>query len=254
MVGRDLVPRLAEEYDLTLWTRADETFNGIPTKGVDLTDPAAVNESMKGFDAVVHLAIASYKGILYRGAYSGKPSEEDLAAFESATLRVNNDATYYLMKEAEACGVTTFVNMSSITVVSEGRVTGSLAVDQPAVPRDLYACTKLFGETVGRYLAARGKMRVISLRLGQPYPTDHPASASSPAQPDARAILVHHDDIASGVIKAIESTTPSHGLYNLVSAQAEEKFPREQIVATGIGFEPSCWIEADGTVRKVPAS
>lgn len=250
IVAAELIPRLARSYGLTLWDRTSVHVGGIESEVVDVTDFDAVRSAMRDFDAVVHLAIASPREHLVRNgkASASSPSAHD--AYDAAMMRVNNDGTMHLMKAAARCGVGRFVYMSSLTVVTQGLATGSLSVTQPPVPRDIYACTKLFGEALGRHFAAATAMRVVCLRLGQPYPVSQPDVMREVMNGFANRLawLVHHDDIATAVRCALDGDLPPFTLANLVSAQAADYFPEAEVRSPELGFVPRRFIGLDGSV------
>ncbi len=248
VVGVELVPRLAEKYELMLWDNGPCVFEGFPFRKVDITNADEVRQSMEPVDAVIHLAIASAREILYKTS-DGLPTPASQKAFDEQTLRVNNDGTFHVMSASHALGIPKFVYMSSLTAISVGEETESIAVDQSPIPKNLYACTKLFGENLGRLFSQDGKMEVRCFRLGVPHPTKLTREGKGYKDERRRTLYTHHDDIARAMVCAIESKGIAFGLYNLLSAQAAVKFPQADLTAVEIGFTPESWIQADGSLR-----
>ena len=251
LVGRSLTDDLAGDHELVLWDKHQPEFkNAFRARSVDLTSYEAVRRAMEPVDAVIHLAIASYREIMQGGSFSGAIDPSAAQRFDQQTLRVNNEGAFHVFEAAKEVGVGRFLYMSSLTINNGGRESGTLDVSQEPRPRDLYACTKLFGETLGRLYSADGEMRVCCLRLGQPFPIkEYPDVMAKPAHPLDRAVLVHYDDIREAVRCVLQAELPVFSLYNLVSAQAAERFPEHEITADPIGFRPTRRITSDGNIE-----
>lgn len=60
----------------------------------------------------------------------------------------------------------------------------------PPEPKNLYACTKIFGESLGQLYSRVYGLSVICLRLGQPYPIHHSVDEAWKANRRSRSIYV----------------------------------------------------------------
>jgi hypothetical protein len=65
-----------------------------------------------------------------------------------------------------------------------------------------------------------------------------------------RSILVTYDDVSTAVKCALLAAPKGFHLFNLVSAQADERFLRRDIVASEISFIPRSRIGEDGKVAR----
>jgi nucleoside-diphosphate-sugar epimerase len=84
-------------------------------------------------------------------------------------------------------------------------------------PRDLYAVSKLFGEQLGETYAHRESngLRVLCLRLGQPYPSFTDSDEKWNESGFSRSIMAHCDDIAQAITSALRADV-RYGVYPIV--------------------------------------
>ena len=121
----------------------------------DVTDVAAVQDAVRGMDAVLHIAAIP-------NIWSGDGQ---------TILRVNTQGTYTVFEAAEAAGIARVVFCSSDSVagytVREGRMLAPLYAPldlaHPLQATDPYAVSKVLGEGLARAWALRG-MSVVALR------------------------------------------------------------------------------------------
>jgi len=235
-VGRGAAEQLMRDYDLVLTDIRKGEVCGQPIQIVDLLDWQQVHHIMKGVDAVVHLAIASFR-------HNTDMTEDE---YDDEVMRVNVMGTQHLYSAAERAGVKRFVYMSSLTVMLGGKGLErrkGLSTDMPTAPRDLYACSKLFGEHLGETYAKSTDMAVICLRLGQPWPVKrgrHEKYNLRLADPSHRAVMVGYDDIAQMVRCAIEATDVKFKIVNLVSESSHRDVDLSG--AAELGYEPKQYI------------
>jgi NAD+ dependent glucose-6-phosphate dehydrogenase len=133
----------------------------------DVIDPEAVEEAVKGMDAVIHLA--------------GDPRPE--APWDSV-LRNNVDGTQTLLEAAVDAGVEKFVFASSNHAVGHYeterspdiyRAHDEFLLDGTELPRpsNLYGVSKAAGETLGRYYHDEHDLSFVAVRIGN-LTEDHP--------------------------------------------------------------------------------
>jgi uronate dehydrogenase len=115
----------------------------------DLADLPALVGAAKGCEAMVHLG--------------GRSTDGD---FIRELLPANVVGTYNAYEAARQADVHRFVFAS--TVQAEGYPEDSLVTpDMPARPWNMYAVTKVLGESLGRTYARRFGLSVIAIRLGR---------------------------------------------------------------------------------------
>lgn len=115
----------------------------------DLADLPALVKAAKGCEAMVHLG--------------GRSTDGD---FVRELLPANVVGTYNAFEAARQAGVRRFVFAS--TVQAEGYPEDAMVTPDMAVrPWNMYATTKVFGESLGRTYARRFGLSVIVLRLGR---------------------------------------------------------------------------------------
>lgn len=132
-------------------------FDRRPSAGVDedrignLTDPSAVDDAASGCDTMVHLAAT--------------PDEDD---FMSKLLPNNVVGLYHVCEAARRHQVRRLVLTSSVQVVWEKDEFGQRPVgtDEPPLPCNHYALTKLWAETMGEMYSRLHDMSVIVIRPG----------------------------------------------------------------------------------------
>jgi nucleoside-diphosphate-sugar epimerase len=132
-------------FDLVKTPGADESVQG------NITDSVAVQRSIAGTTAVIHLAAT--------------PDDDD---FMTKLLPNNIIGVYHVLEAARLAGVKRLVLASSGQVVWWQRFTGPLPIgaDVPPTPRGWYAATKVFQEAAGRAFAEAHGLSVIAVRLG----------------------------------------------------------------------------------------
>jgi nucleoside-diphosphate-sugar epimerase len=168
IVGGVLRQGLAARYELRALTRTPQ----FPENAIaDVTDMERLQDAVTGSDAVIHLAAAAA-----------------LDAPWPDILESNIQGTRNVYEAARLAGVRTVVFASSghVTGLEEDRIGPDLySLDNPQIfderapyaPDSLYAISKVFGETLGRFYAETYGLRVICVRLGTVLPDDDPLSS-----------------------------------------------------------------------------
>jgi len=179
----------------------------------DLCELDLAARACDGVRAVVHLA--------------AQPAE---AEFRARLLPRNIDATWTVFEAATRAKVPRFVFASTIQTIS-GYPKGA-RVPANAAPRPVsaYACTKLFGEALGRFHADRSGLGVACLRIGAVRVAGDPSLADAQTQ----GLWCGADDLARLIVAAIYSTVP-FALVTAVSPPATDRFD----TTNPFGWEPS---------------
>jgi uronate dehydrogenase len=149
-IGSVISPMLSTTYDLRLL----DTMKLKPIKNEeivtgDICDAKFIQSSMEDIDAIVHLAAI--------------PDEDD---FYTKLMPTNIEGTYTLFETARRCGVKKIIFASTCQIAFGYPNSTYVTTDMAVRPVNLYACTKIFGESVGRYYSDKFGMSVICLRIG----------------------------------------------------------------------------------------
>jgi len=151
---------------------------------------------------------------------------------------------YHLYEAAVRAGVKKFVFISSLTIVLGRPEYERIGADSPPRPNSFYAASKLFGENLGYVYATQHGIPVLCLRLGQPYPIQHPEEAEYLATPRIRGLLVALEDIARAVECALRAPQPNFGVYSIVSDSDTNWI--DFAPAAEIGYAPQYYFTPDG--------
>lgn len=125
-----------------------------PTRVVDLTDLAQAIETLRGADAVVHLAAIPAPNIV-------SPGE---------TFRINMMSTYNVFSAAELLGLERVVWASSETLIGipfdrEQPRYAPIDESHPRLPESHYALAKLAGEVIAEQFNRWSQIPFIALRI-----------------------------------------------------------------------------------------
>lgn len=121
----------------------DEIYHG-DIRNVDL-----LKQVLDNVDAVLHLAAI--------------PDEDD---FYTKLVPYNIELPYTLFETARMMGVNKIIFASTCQTVLNYPNSQIITTQSPPRPYNLYACTKLFGESLARYFSDKFGMSIICLRIG----------------------------------------------------------------------------------------
>jgi uronate dehydrogenase len=201
-VAAMIAPRLRSEFRLRrLDLRPIQGESDDEVLGGDVRDVDLMVGACDGVVAVVHLA--------------AQPAE---AGFRAMLLPRNIDATWATFEAALRARVPRFVFASTIQTISGYPDTVKVPADAAPRPVSAYACTKLFGEALGRFHADTSGLGVACLRFGAVTVADDPALAD-----DLRSLWCGSEDLARLVIAATRSTVP-FAIVTAVSPPATNRF------------------------------
>jgi nucleoside-diphosphate-sugar epimerase len=153
--GRAVVADLGEHgYDVLNVDIGASLHPDDPTRVADLTDLAQTVESLRGADAVVHLAAIPAPNIV-------SPGE---------TFRINMMSTYNVFSAAEILGMERVVWASSETLIGipferEQPRYAPIDEDHPRIPEFHYALSKLAGEVIAEQFNRWSGIPYIGLRI-----------------------------------------------------------------------------------------
>lgn len=155
-VGGYVLDELVGKHDITIMDmKASLKHPDLPLMKIDLMDAEATLDSVKGFDAVIHLAAIP------------NPSRDP----GDRVLHVNTVSTYNLMEAVRLNGIPKVVYASSESASGFGihnvfHKPMYLPIDEkhPSWPHETYSLSKYFGEVICQEYAHAYGMKVIALR------------------------------------------------------------------------------------------
>jgi len=151
----------------------------------DIRDLDAMIDACTGAEAIVHLA--------------AQPDEAD---FRSVLLPQNLDGTWAVFEAAARAHVPRFVFASTIQTVDGNPAAAGVSPEFPPRPVSVYACTKLFGEALGRLHADRAGLGVACLRIGAVVSADDPRLGN---EERFRSLWCAPGDLARLIVAAVRS-------------------------------------------------
>jgi nucleoside-diphosphate-sugar epimerase len=148
-IGRNVIKRLKDNYQLTLLLLPDESIAGLGDMNIvrgDITRQRSLSGLMNGHDTVIHIA-----------GSVGYQSWRNC-------LSINVDGTRNVLKQAVKAGVIRFIHMSSISVY--GRVPDiRITEEQPYKKiQDPYGDTKITAEQLVKKFAEKHRIDLTILR------------------------------------------------------------------------------------------
>jgi nucleoside-diphosphate-sugar epimerase len=231
-LGRHVVDRLKDKYELLVIDVAPCDVPGVAYSSVSITDLDGLREVLKGVDGVIHLAAVP-------NPRTSTPEK---------CFAVNTQGTWSVLQAAEDAGV------KRVVVASSDSATGLhynprdwppqyLPVDEkhPCRPSEVYSLTKEITETICRSFAVRGKVEVIAIRPGH--------IVFEPEYPEigARGADVHNyhlwgyvapQDVAQGFHLALEHPDGSYDCIFLGAADGMNTRPTLEMMKERFGFVP----------------
>lgn len=188
-VARLVAPLLRNEFRLRrLDFRSQQAEADDEVVEADIRDIDALQQACVGVTAVVHLA--------------AQPSEAD---FRSTLLPRNLDGAWAAFEAAAGARVPRLIFASTIQTVDGNPLESFVRPDAPPRPITVYACTKLFGEALGRLYADTSVLGVACLRLGGVTTADDPRLARDER---FRSVWCGPVDLARLITAAIRSDLP----------------------------------------------
>lgn len=182
-IGRTLRAHLKGRYALLRLTDIapqEDAGPGEEVATVDIGDMAALENSMRGIDCVIHLA--------------GVPEE----APWDKVLPLNIEGCYNVFEAARRAGVRRVVFASSNHAVGFHRRETFIDTRVEPRPDGRYGVSKVFGEAVGRLYADKYGLSVACLRIGSFRPDNRPT--------ESRHLLtwISHRDMAQLARRCLE--------------------------------------------------
>lgn len=164
-VGRAAVAELVARGHYVVGFDVNPTPGLPPAQSVvaTLTDVDALRKAAAGVGAIVHLAATPDDAQYPRGT---PPNDGD--NFLSDLVPNNVVGPYQIMEAARVLKIPRVILASTGQVIAEHLTEGRVPVtpDAPFRPRYLYACTKVFLESLGRVYAREHGIEVLAVRLG----------------------------------------------------------------------------------------
>jgi L-arabinose 1-dehydrogenase [NAD(P)+] len=233
-VGRQALRALADE---TVAPLTHSEVEDIESESLDVTDRDAFVDALEGQDVLVHLA--------------GKSSPW---ADWDAALDVNVDGTYNAYEAARENDLDRVVFASSNHAVGvynaedvtdpESAVTdGARTVDpdDPPNPDSYYGVSKVAGEALGSFYAARHGLAVVNLRIGW-LMTEEELVETQAEPPDkarfARAMWLSPRDCREVLRRAVLADLPRSPVTVHATSRNDDRFLSLTETATALDYEP----------------
>ena len=185
-VGTQIVPLLREHFALRLLDAKplqaeadDEVIQG------DIRDFGALRNACEGAQALIHLAAV--------------PDEDD---FYTRLLPMNLVGGYQAFEAARQAGVPKVLFASTGQTVLNYPKGEWVTPEMPPRPSTVYACTKIFGEALGRHYSDVHGLSVICLRICYFQPYD---SLLLKAEPALRREWCSPRDLTQLMVKSIRA-------------------------------------------------
>ncbi len=189
-------------------------FDRVPTPGIqesvvgNLLEPSLLRTCAVGARALIHLAAT--------------PDDDPRPGFFAESLVPNNIlGLHNVLEAAREAKIPRLVLASSGQVNWTQHQTGPLPVraTDPVTPRDWYAATKMFMESMGYSFATRYGMSVIVVRLG--WCPRRGQAAEIAASQRAQDVFLSPDDAGRFFLRCVEADVPPG--YHLLYATSRPK-------------------------------
>jgi nucleoside-diphosphate-sugar epimerase len=231
LIGSALRPVLENEFSLSALNRSEVV--GIPTTQASLENYDAILPAFHDQDMVIHLA----------AKISDSAGWQDL-------LETNVIGTRHVFEAAKKCGVKRVVFASSGATVSgweqvepyksvvEGRYeeAGSgyplIGESMATRPGNLYASTKIWGESLARFYAGTFGLEVVCLRIGFANEEDRPNNARQ------FSVWNSQRDVVQAIRLAMEVDLPEGFDIFFVLSNNRWGYRSLEHAKTGLGYEP----------------
>ncbi len=219
-VGQLVLPSLRARYQLRcLDLEQQHPVDDDEIVTADINDLDRMVAACDGVFAIVHLAAKAF--------------EDD---FPTVLQPRNITGAWTMFQSAVQAGVRKVVFASTGQAVGGNEPGLRIDPDQPARPISEYACTKIFGEALGRFHSDTHGLQVACLRLGWVVTNDSPLFLTEPTLPGA---WCSPDDLSRLIHAAITADVP-YAVVLAVSPPATERFDTRN---------PYGWIPADQIQR-----
>ncbi len=221
-VGRGVVPRLADAFDLRLLSRRERPDEPRAVRG-DVSRLDDLLAAASGVDAILHLAVATGHVGIY---------EDD--AFNRDRFAVNVTGTYHVFEAARRLGVRRVVHVSSLMVVWGYGASEMVPGDAPPRPVGTYALTKMLSEQVARHYTKPGVLDVVTVRIAAPLDPADPQWKEQPVPPQR----VPYVDMAEAFRLALTAPLSRYEVVTIVGESSRRMWdltPARRV----LGYEPS---------------
>ncbi|MSS70727.1 MAG: NAD(P)-dependent oxidoreductase [Candidatus Latescibacteria bacterium] len=229
-IGEALRKHLRDRYDFRLLFHSNvpEVEKGDEVVTSDVANFEAMLEATAGVDAIVHLALAKWRG-------------STQATRAQSTLQVDIPGVYNIYEAARLNRVPVVVFASTNHVTGHYEKEGLQSQpDLPVRPDSIYGAGKAFGEALGRLYAERHGIRVLCLRIANFNGEDDPGRLYEPGL----SRWLSPRDMAQLTWRCIETEQAPFGIFYGVSRGGEKKFDLSNAKAL-LGYEP----EDDGSLE-----
>ena len=180
LIGTALLKEIGGEIDsnYTMSALNRRAVSGIPTTQADLADYEAMSVAFEGIDTVVHLAAVIHDGVGWEALL-----ETNVVGtrnvFEAA-MKAGVKRVIFTSSGATVAGWEKVEPYSSLVSGRYEQVPDEIPLINESMatrPINMYASTKVWGESIARHYADNHGLEVISLRIGFANKADKPENA-----------------------------------------------------------------------------
>lgn len=223
-VGSLIGPRLAAHgHTVTVFDRTPPPYDSAAFVDGSVTDGPALQAASADQDAVVYLAMGSFRA-------SQTPDETAGLAFD-----VNAKGVWLACDAAVRAGIRRFIYTSSLSVYADALSRPLPSEDIVPDAVDLYGLTKTFGEMTARRFALRGLLDVFALRLCFPVAD---AAEVERRVAEGKDCALTADETAAAFLAALDHDRHAgFAAVHIVGRHAAERVSLER-ARTLLGWEP----------------
>ena len=241
-LGRRLTQKLEQDHGLLLGDI--NPLDDPRYRALDVRDPEAARDAVRGAEAVVHMAILDWPVC---GA-------EEALRYAAPALQVHVLGTQNMLQAAWESGVRQFVYISSVSAVDGLSPQTRIGSDTRHYSNAIYGLTKGFGEDLCRMYHHSVGLPVAILRLGTLYMPETTgcwvgneffpqAAQEPPATPGSSR--VHVDDVTRAIALALHQTAPGYALVHVVGADSGHRWDLDA-ARQAYGWSPQYAFGPDG--------
>lgn len=216
-IGKLIIPILKKNFDITVFESVSKkkTNNNNQIIYGDIKNQNDLQNAFSDVDILIHLA--------------GIPDED---GFIEKLLPNNIEGTYNVFETAKNCGIKKIIFASTIQTVWNYPNSIKINTKLPPRPFNLYSCTKIFGETLGRYYSDKFGISVVCLRIG--YFLDHDHELLQDSEKSKMWCSPH--DLCQIIEKSIDSKI-KYGIYFGISDNINSNYDISN-AKEDLGYEP----------------
>jgi nucleoside-diphosphate-sugar epimerase len=219
IVGSLVTPTLLTKHSLRIFDLRPPRDSGPEYHPGNITDFSAVEEAVKGMDALIYMAMGSLDWDEWPGTESG--------------FDANVKGIHFALKAAACVGIKQAVYTSSMSVYAD--LHHRYFADEDIIPdeKELYGFTKWLGEEVCKNACRRWAMNINALRLCLPTAKETWLEQTRAGVP---TIATTEEDVGRAMLGALEYRAGFQTF--MISGDYEQKMMNMSKAKRLLGWEP----------------